>query len=302
MRVFGKTNIDFMVRRRAMYAVSAAVIAMGLGSVVFKGLHFGIDFKGGTELVVEFDQDVAIGEVRDAMESAGFARAEIKTFGADNLILIQMIEQAEGAVITERIRAGVSSHFPTIGHRVVKEDRIGPKIGAELRRDALYAVIAALVVILGYIALRFKFIYGLGAVAALFHDVLVTVGIMSILDGLFPFLNLEIDQNVIAAFLALVGLSVNDTVVIFDRIRENLKIYRSLTLIEVINRSVNDTLSRTLITSGTVFVVLVVLFLFGGEVTRGFAFAMTVGVITGTYSSIYIASAIVVDWSSRAKK
>ncbi|MEE9187556.1 MAG: hypothetical protein V3U10_05895, partial [Bacteroidota bacterium] len=145
MRVFGKTNIDFMVRRRAMYAVSAAVIAMGLGSVVFKGLHFGIDFKGGTELVVEFDQDVAIGEVRNAMESAGFARAEIKTFGADNLILIQMIEQAEGAVITERIRAGVSSHFPTIGHRVVKEDRIGPKIGAELRRDALYAVIAALV-------------------------------------------------------------------------------------------------------------------------------------------------------------
>lgn len=302
MRLFGKTNIDFMGRRRALYAVSAAVIALGLGSVVFKGLHFGIDFRGGTELVVEFDQDVAIGEVRDAMESAGFARAEIKTFGADNLILIRTIEQAEGAVITERIRAGVSSHFPTIGHRVVKEDRIGPKIGAELRRDALYAVITALVVILGYIALRFKFIYGLGAVAALFHDVLVTVGIVSILDGLFPFLNLEIDQNMIAAFLALVGLSVNDTVVIFDRIRENLKIYRSLTLFEVINRSVNDTLSRTLITSGTVFAVLVVLFLLGGEVTRGFAFAMTVGVITGTYSSIYIASAIVVDWSSRAKK
>ncbi len=302
MRVLGKTNFDFMGRRRALYAVSAAVIAIGLGSIVFKGLHFGIDFKGGTELVVEFDQDVAIGEVRDAMESAGFARAEIKTFGADNLILIRTIEQAEDAVITERIRTGVSSHFPTVGHRVVKEDRIGPKIGAELRRDAIYAVIAALVAILGYIALRFKFIYGLGAVAALFHDVLVTVGIMSILDGIFPFLNLEIDQNVIAAFLALVGLSVNDTVVIFDRIRENLKIYRSLTLIEVINRSVNDTLSRTFITSGTVFVVLVVLFLFGGEVTRGFAFAMTVGVVTGTYSSIYIASAIVVDWSSRAKK
>ena len=302
MRVFGKTNIDFMGRRRALYAVSAAIIAIGLGSIVFKGLHFGIDFRGGTELVVEFDQDVAIGEVRDAMESAGFARAEIKTFGADNLILIQTIEQAEGAVITERIRAGVSSHFPTIGHRVVKEDRIGPKIGAELRRDALYAVITALVVILGYIALRFKFIYGLGAVAALFHDVLVTIGIISLLDGLFPFLNLEIDQNMIAAFLALVGLSVNDTVVIFDRIRENLKIYRSLTLFEVINRSVNDTLSRTLITSGTVFVVLVVLFLLGGEVTRGFAFVMTVGVVTGTYSSIYIASSIVVDWSSRAKK
>ncbi len=130
----------------------------------------------------------------------------------------------------------------------------------------------------------------------------MTLGIISILDGLSPYLNLEIDQNMIAAFLTLVGLSVNDSVVIFDRIRENVKIYRSLSLIEVINRSLNDTLSRTIITSGTVFIVLVILFLFGGEVTRGFAFTMAVGVITGTYSSIYIASAIVVDWASRAKK
>ncbi len=302
MRLFGKTNIDFMGIRRTGYFVSTAVIVVGLLSVFLKGLHFGIDFLGGTELVIEFDQNVDIGDVRDAMEQAGFPRAEIKTFGAKNLILVRTIQQAEGAVITERIKTGLSSYFPTIGQEVVKEDRIGPKIGGELRRDAVYAVIAALVVILAYIAFRFKFIYGFGAIAALFHDVLVTLGIISILDGLSPYLNLEIDQNMIAAFLTLVGLSVNDSVVIFDRIRENVKIYRSLSLIEVINRSLNDTLSRTIITSGTVFIVLVILFLFGGEVTRGFAFTMAVGVITGTYSSIYIASAIVVDWASRAKK
>ena len=302
MRLFGKTNIDFMGKRKTWYGVSAAVIAIGLASIVLKGLHFGIDFKGGTELVVEFEQSVAIGEVRSAMERAGFGRAEIKTFGSPNLILIRTIEQGEGAVISDRIKASLSSYFPAISQQVVKEDRIGPKIGAELRRDAIYAVIASLIVILGYIALRFKFIYGVGAVAALFHDVLVTLGIISILDGLFPYLNLEIDQNMIAAFLTLVGLSVNDTVVIFDRIRENLKIYRSMTVFEVINRSVNDTLSRTIITSGTVFIVLVVLVLFGGEVTRGFAFAMAISIVTGTYSSIYIASAIVVDWTSRLKK
>jgi len=302
MRLFGKTNIDFMGKRKTWYVVSATVIAIGLMSVVFKGFHFGIDFRGGTELVVEFERSVPIGEVRDAMDRAGFARAEIKTFGASNLILIRTIEQAEGAAIADRIKAGLSDYFSAIRQRVVKEDRIGPKIGAELRRDALYAVIAALALILGYIGLRFKFVYGVGAVAATFHDVLVTFGVISILDGISPLLNLEINQNMIAAFLTLVGLSVNDTVVIFDRIRENLKIYRSLTLLEVINRSLNDTLSRTIITSGTVFVVLAILFLFGGEVNRGFAFTMLVGVVTGTYSSIYIASALVIEWASRIKK
>lgn len=302
MRLFGKTNIDFMAKRKMWYTISASVIAIGLLSAVLKGLHYGIDFLGGTELVVEFERSVAIGEVRNAMERTGFSRAEIKTFGADNLILIRTTEQAEGAGVADRIKTGLSSYFPKIGHQVVKEDKIGPKIGAELRRDAVYAVMASLVVILGYIGLRFKFVYGVGAVAALFHDALVTLGIISILDGMSPYLSFEIDQNMIAAFLTLVGISVNDTVVIFDRIRENLKIYRSMTLFEVINRSINDTLSRTIITQGTVCLVLAILFFFGGEVNRGFAFAMLFGTIAGTYSSIYIASAIVIDWTSRVKK
>ncbi|MBM2841130.1 MAG: secF, partial [Bacteroidetes bacterium] len=176
---------------------------------------------------------------------------------------------------------------------------IGPKIGAELRRDALYAIIASLIAICLYVAFRFKFIYGVGAVVALFHDVLVTLGIISLFDGFF---NLEISQNMVAAFLTLVGLSVNDTVVIFDRIRENQKVFRSMGLIELINKSLNETLSRTIITSGTIFVVLVVLLIFGGEVNRGFSFALVIGIVTGTYSSIYIASAVVVEWAERSKR
>jgi preprotein translocase SecF subunit len=166
----------------------------------------------------------------------------------------------------------------------------------------LYAIAASLLAILVYIGFRFKFVYGFGAVAALFHDVLVALAALSLVDGVFTFLNVEITLEVIAAFLTLVGISVNDTVVVFDRIRENLKIYRTMSLGEVINRSLNDTLSRTLITQGTVLLVLIVLVFFGGEVTRAFAFTLTVGTLAGTYSSIYIASAIVLDWSLRKTK
>ena len=165
--------------------------------------------------------------------------------------------------------------------------------------NALYAVIASLIAIGLYVAFRFKFIYGVGAVVALFHDVLVTLGMVSIFDGVF---NLEINQNMVAAFLTLVGLSINDTVVIFDRMRENQKIFRGMSLNDVMNKSLNETLSRTIITSGTIFIVLVVLLIFGGEVNRGFSFALTVGIVTGTYSSIYIASAVVLEWALRTQR
>ena len=302
MRIFGKTGIDFMLKRKMWYTVSGIVIVIGLGSLVLKGIDYGIDFLGGTELIVGFKDDVQISDVRTAMDKAAFAKAEIKTFGSDKDILIRTVEQGEGNIIGERIQAGLKESFPRNPFTVLKEDKIGPKIGAELRRDALYAIIASLIAICLYVAFRFKFIYGVGAVVALFHDVLVTLGIISICDGLLPQLNLEISQNMIAAFLTLVGLSVNDTVVIFDRIRENQKIFRSMGLIELINKSLNETLSRTIITSGTIFLVLVVLLVFGGEVNRGFAFALVIGIVTGTYSSIYIASAIVVEWSERTRR
>lgn len=285
--------------RRTMYALSGAVILAGLISLFIKGIDYGIDFRGGTELVLSFDDPPAIGEIREALRSIGLERSEIKYFGTAGDVLIRTTEQAEG--ISDRIKGAVQTAFPAKSFEVLKEYRIFPRISEELRRDALYAVVASLIVILVYIAFRFKFIYGVGAVVALFHDVLVALGVLSLIDGVFPFLNVEITQEVVAAFLTLVGISVNDTVVVFDRIRENLKIYRSLSLTEVINRSLNDTLSRTIITQGTVLLVLLILLLFGGEVTRGFAFTLFIGTIAGTHSSIYIASAVVLDWNIRKK-
>ena len=298
MRFFGKTNIDFMGKRKLWYAVSASIILIGMVSLFVRGVDLGIDFLGGTELVVRFDNEVPIGNVRTAMDKIGIGNAEIKSFGDPHNVLIRTALQGEGTTVGDKIRGGLKQVFPDNPFTVQKEDKIGPKIGAELRRDALYAIIASLIAIWIYVWLRFKFIYGLGAVAALFHDVLVTLGLVSIFDGVF---NLQIDQNMIAAFLTLVGLSVNDTVVIFDRIRENQKIFRSMPLEELMNKSLNETLSRTIITSGTIFMVLMVLLIFGGEVNRGFSFALTVGIVTGTYSSIYIASAVALEWVERRK-
>ena len=279
--------------------ISGSAILIGMVTLAIRGVDFGIDFLGGTELVVQFDQSVSISNVRTAMDRIGMGKAEIKTFGSDRDILLRTPEQAEGTTIGDKMRVALKESFPGNPYTVLKEDKIGPKIGAELRRNALYAVIASVIAIGVYVGFRFKFIYGVGAVVALFHDVLVTLGLIAIFNGIF---NLEINQNMIAAFLTLVGLSVNDTVVIFDRMRENQKIFRSMGLFELMNKSLNETLSRTIITSGTIFIVLVVLLATGGEVTRGFAFALTVGIVTGTYSSIYIASAIVLDYTIRAKK
>jgi preprotein translocase subunit SecF len=298
MRFFGKTSIDFMGKRKLWYTVSASVIVIGMISLFVKGVDFGIDFLGGTEIVVQFQTPVPIGEVRSAMDRIGIGNAEIKTFGDPRNVLIRTALQGEGTSVGDKIRTELRQVFPDNPFTVQKEDKIGPKIGAELRRDAVYAVIASLIAIWIYVWFRFKFIYGLGAVVALFHDVLVTLGFVSIFDGIF---NLQIDQNMIAAFLTLVGLSVNDTVVIFDRIRENQKIFRSMSLVDLMNKSLNETLSRTVITSGTIFIVLSVLLIFGGEVNRGFAFALTIGIITGTYSSIYIASAVALEWVERGK-
>jgi preprotein translocase subunit SecF len=299
MRLFKKTQIDFMAKRKIAYVLSAGIIVIGMISLVVKGFDYGIDFLGGTELVVSFTSDVQVGDIRSAMDKIGYGKAEIKTFGTDRDILIRTSEQAEGASVAVKIREGLTTSFPNNPFRVLKEDKIGPKVGAELRRDAFYAVIASLIAIGLYVAFRFKFIYGVGAVVSLFHDLIITLGVVSLFDGV---LNLEINQNMIAAFLTLLGLSINDTVVIFDRMRENQKIFRGMSLVDVMNKSLNETLSRTVITSGMVFLVLVVLLIFGGEVNRGFAFTLAFGIMTGTFSSIYIASAVVLEWANHSKK
>ena len=184
----------------------------------------------------------------------------------------------------------------------MRTDKVGPKIGKELRVSAIYATVFSLIAILIYLAFRFEFVYALGAVIALFHDVLVTVGMVAVFEMLFPSLNLELSQSMVAAFLTLIGFSTNDTVIVFDRIRENIKLYKNEDILTVMNRSVNTTLSRTIITSGTVFLTVLMLFVFGGEVNRSFAFTFLIGIVTGTYSSVYIASAFVVDIKYYQKK
>ncbi len=302
MRFFPRTSVDFIGKRHIWYTVSASLILVGLITIAIRGLNYGIDFIGGTELTLEFNPVARISEVRSALDKIGHGDAEIKTFGAANQLLIRVKASEQGANTDTQIMDQLKSSLPNTQILLLQDNKIGPEIGQELRRDAVMAIFYGLIAILIYVTLRFQFIYAVGAVIALFHDVLITLGAVAICGWLIPWLNLQIDQTMVAAFLTLVAYSMNDTVVIFDRIRENLKIYKGENLIRVMNRSINDTLSRTIITSGTAFAVLLALLIFGGEVTRGFAFAMLVGVVTGTYSSIYVASAIVVDYNVYIKK
>lgn len=290
-----------MGTRKIWYSLSGLIILAGIIGMFTRGISFGIDFLGGTEVLVRFENAPEIGTVRNAVQNAGFASSEIKSFGNPYDILIRTPEQGKGAVVLDLIRENLKKELPNNPFVILKEDKIGPKIGAELRKNAIYAVVSALAIILIYIGFRFKFIYGVAGVIALFHDALTTLGVIVLLNGLSPHLNLEIDQNIMAAFLTLVGFSINDTVVIFDRIRENLLVHKTEDLSTIMNRSINETLSRTLITNGTVFVVLLVLVIFGGEVNRGFAFTFFIGSILGTYSTIYVASAIVLDYNLRKK-
>ncbi len=291
-----------MGTRKIWYSLSGVVIIIGLIGMFTKGITFGIDFLGGTEVLVRFENPPEIGAVRNAVQNAGFASSEIKSFGTPYDILIRTPDQEKGGMVIDRVRENLKKEFPNNPFIVLKGYKIGPKIGAELRKNALYAVVSALAIIMMYIGFRFKFIYGVAGVIALFHDVLVTLGVIVLLNGASPHLNLEIDQNIMAALLTLVGFSINDTVVIFDRVRENLLVHKTEGLSTIMNRSINETLSRTIITNGTVFLVLLVLVLFGGEVNRGFAFTFFIGSIVGTYSTIYVASAIVLDYNIKKNK
>ena len=302
MRILENTKIDFMGTRKIWYSISGAIIVAGIIGIFIRGVSFGIDFLGGSEVLVRFENPPAISDVRNAVQSAGFTSSEIKTFGNPYDILIRTPEQGQGAKVLDIVRENLAKQFPNNPFKILKEDKIGPKIGAELRMNAIYAIVSALLIILTYIGFRFQFIYGLAGVIALFHDVITTFGVIVLVNGLSPHLNLEIDQNIMAAFLTLVGFSINDTVVVFDRIRENLKVHKAENLYTIMNRSVNETLSRTIITNGTVFAVLTVLVIFGGEVNRGFAFTFFIGSIFGTYSSIYIASSLVLDYNLRKSK
>ena len=303
MRIFENTNYDFLGNRKTFYIVSIAIIVIGFAVLLTtRSIPLGIDFSGGTELQIKFEKEVNISELREAMDNAGFAGMELKTMGSDRDILFRTPMQEEGQLVSDKIQAGIKAKITGNNFEVQRIDKVGPKIGAELRRNALFAVIFSLIAILIYLAFRFQFVFAVGAVIALFHDVLITIAVIAIFDAIFPNLRLEFNQSMLAAFLTLVGFSSNDTVIVFDRIRENIKIFKNEDIFHVMNKSINSTLSRTIITSGTVFLTVFVLFLFGGEVNRSFAFTFGIGIITGTYSSVFVASALVVDWKERANK
>lgn len=306
MRFFKTTNVDFVGKRRLWYVLSLIIVTSGLVAAAVKGVEMGIDFAGGTEVQLDFQRDVEIEAVRQSLSAANFRGAEVKYYGKDESgVLIRVPQGAHGAKtgdqLTQDILQVIGKSFPDNQAEMLQNQHIGPKIGAELQQKAFLAVIASSLMILTYLALRFKPIYGLASVVAIVHDVLVAFAFAVIFNNVFPWLNLEMNSTLLAAFLSLVGFSTNDTVIIFDRIREDSKRYVGQDLKTIINRAVNETLQRTVITSGTVFLTLVTLFIWGGEVLRGFAFTMGIGVLISSYTSINLTSGLVYDLSTRGK-
>ena len=266
--------------------LSIAIVVISLSLLTFKGLNFGIDFKGGTLIELRSTDDrINVSSLRDNLNSINLGDVSVKKFGNDTDFLIKFENNSNKNVI-EQIKVSLDKSFGNqFDFRRV--ENVGPKVSAELLKSGVIAISIALILMLIYIWIRFEWQFSLGAIAALFHDVIVTL-------GMFSLLGLEINLSIIAAVLTIVGYSMNDTVVIFDRVRENLKKYSDIKIFELTNISINETLSRTLITSITTLLALFSIFFFGGEILKGFSLAMIFGVIFGTYSSIYIANTILV--------
>ena len=285
MQLFkGKLAIDFMGKRRAALVLSSILLLVSLASLAIRGLAFGIDFTGGTLIEVGYEQAADVDAVRQQLASAGFEEAVVQRFGTTRDVLVRIAERegvSKADLSTQVLRALRADSSTTVDLRRV--EFVGAQVGEELREDGGLAMLIALGAIFVYIMFRFEWKFSLGAVAALFHDVIITI-------GFFSLLGLEFDLTVLAAVLAVIGYSLNDTIVVFDRIRENFRKMRTGTPEGVINTSLNQTLSRTLMTSLTTLLVLIALFIFGGEIIHGFATALIVGVLIGTYSSIFVAS------------
>lgn len=293
MQFLVDANFDLIGKRKPALVLSCLLILIGIGSlVIHQGPKYGIDFLGGTSVEVRFETPPSIADVRTVVADAGFPSAEIKSFGAANEILIRVEEQGAGTEVADAIISSLNAAFPDNPNELRDMVGVGPKIGAELRTATIWATLIALVFMLIYISWRFEFVFAIGAIAALFHDIIITLGVFSLL-------RLEISLAIVAAFLTIVGYSLNDTIVVFDRIRENLKVLRRDTYEVIVNKSINQSLARTLVTSVTTLLVVTILYFFGGEVIKDFAFALIVGVLIGTYSSIFIASPILVEWQKR---
>ena len=277
------THIDFLGKRKYAFIFSAVLLLISVVSLFGRGLNLGIDFTGGTLVEVGFSQTVKLADVRSALEQAGFKDATAQHFGTSKDVLVRLapIEKMESATISDKAYKAMHQVDPSAELRRV--EFVGPQVGDELAEDGGLAILYSLIGILIYVSLRFEYRLSLGSVVALIHDVTITLGVFSLFQ--IPF-----DLTVLAAVLAVIGYSLNDTIVVYDRIRENFRRMRKGTPVEITNVSLNQTLSRTLFTSLTTLMVLIALFVFGGEIIHGFALALIVGIGIGTYSSIYVAS------------
>jgi len=289
------TNIDFVSRIKFALIVSAVAILIGLVSlVVHGGPNYGIDFAGGTLVQVQFKQDTNPAEIKDKLAVLDLGSMVVQSFGdeANEFLIRIQSEESELAAVSRAIEDTLASNYGEGAVDIRRVEMVGPQVGKDLRQKGIMAILYALVGILIYVTWRFEFRFAVGAILALTHDVMITIGAFSITGR-------EIDLPIIAAFLAIIGYSLNDTIIIFDRVRENTGKVAKETFMQLINRSINETLSRTLLTSGTTLMVVLALFLLGGGVIHNFAFAMLIGVIVGTYSTIFVASAFVLYWERR---
>lgn len=301
MQIIKNSNIDFINNSKFTILLSSALILASIFSLVInKGPELSIDFKGGTLIAVNYTKPVNINDLRSKLKTVNidgknfdFSSAEIKHFGNESSVALRIANiENEPENFSGKLIEVLKNSFPD-GYPKNKNDfilsigKVSPKVGSELSGKAIMAIIYAITLILIYISLRFEFVFAIGAIAAIAHDVTITLGIFSILGY-------EISLPVVAAFLTIVGYSLNDTIVIFDRIRENLKTIKKGSIVDTVNKSINESLSRTIVTSLTTFFVVLILYFFGGEVIRYFSFALIIGVLVGTYSSIFVASLVVV--------
>ena len=302
MHIFTNLNYNFLRWRWHAVALSWVVIIAGLGLIYTRGLAKGIEFAGGTSVIMQFDQTPSVDTVRTALNqnyAGGGQDAIVQTYGEPSLrqvmVRVPQVGAEQGAALASTAQAVEAAiRKANLSPKVVGTEIVGPAVGQELTQKGISAFVLSLIGILAYIAFRFEFAFAVGAVVATLHDVLVTFALLA-------FFRYDITLNVIAAILTVTGYSTNDTIVIFDRVRENMRKMRRDSLSEIINVSINQTLGRTVITAGTALLSALALFLFGGEVLHGFAFTMIVGIITGTYSSVFVAAAIVTFWRRKSE-
>ncbi|WP_457636205.1 protein translocase subunit SecF [Persephonella sp.] len=282
-------NIDFLKIKKQGYILSTLLVVASLVIIFTKGFNLGLDFTGGTSIQVKFMQKIDIGELRSALRTVNLQDSLIQSIGTEGVEyeIRVSLKKGKSSEIVQKVKKALKEKFGD-KFEIRKIDYIGAVVGEELRKASVYSIVAVLVAILIYVGYRFEPVFALGAVIPLFHDAIITLGIFALIGE-------EVNLAVIAAILTVLGYSLNDTIIIFDRIRENIKLRGKKNLLQLVNQSINENLSRTIITSGTTLFSVLALYLFGGESLKGFSLALLIGIIFGTYSSIYVASPLVVD-------